>query len=139
MLSKKAKYALKAMLFIAKSSEEKVQTNDISNGEKIPRKFLEAIMVELRNKAFIFSNRGKNGGFKLAKPLNEITVGAIVRAIDGPLAPIPCVSKLYYQPCEECVEESTCEIKSVMQKVRDATSEILDNTTLEDLKNGKTF
>lgn len=135
MLSKKAKYALKALLFLAKHERKLFMIAEIAEVEKIPQKFLESIMLELKNNQLLFSMRGKNGGYKLAKEPSEISVGNVIRMIDGPLAQIPCVSKLYYQKCEECIDEVTCEIRLVMKKVRDSTSDILDGTTIEMLAN----
>jgi Rrf2 family protein len=134
MLSKKAKYALKALLFLSRPSDRGlVLISEIATAERIPRKFLEAILVDLKVHGLLHSLRGKNGGYKLAKDPDEISVGAVVRIIDGPLAPIPCVSHLYYRRCEECKDETSCEIRIVMKKVRDSTAQILDNTSLEDL------
>jgi Rrf2 family protein len=135
MLSKKAKYALKALLFLSRPSDRGlVLISEIATAERIPRKFLEAILVDLKVHGLLHSLRGKNGGYKLAKDPDEISVGAVVRIIDGPLAPIPCVSHLYYRRCEECKDETSCEIRIVMKKVRDSTAQILDNTSLEDLR-----
>ncbi|CAN5812114.1 Rrf2 family transcriptional regulator [soil metagenome] len=135
MLSKKTKYALKALLFLTKEKERGlVLISEIATTQKIPRKFLEAILVELKTQGVLLSLRGKKGGYQLAKEPKDISVGTIVRMMDGPLAPIPCVSHLYYRKCEECVEEQTCEIRLVMKKVRDATSQILDGTSLADME-----
>ncbi|QCR22568.1 Rrf2 family transcriptional regulator [Pontibacter sp. SGAir0037] len=135
MLSKKAKYALKALLYLTKQYEKGlVIISDISEKERIPRKFLEAILVDLKTNGILHSVRGKNGGYYLAKQPSEISMGNIIRAIDGPLAPIPCVSQLYYRKCDECIDEARCEIRIVMKKVRDATADILDNTFLTNLE-----
>lgn len=135
MLSKKAKYALKALLYLTKNANKGlVLISDISERERIPRKFLEAILVDLKTQGLLQSTRGKNGGYALVKDPAQISVGNIIRMIDGPLAPIPCVSHLYYRKCEECVDEVTCEIRIVMKKVRDATANILDTTYLTDLE-----
>ncbi len=137
MLTKKSKYAIKAMLFLAKDEANSLHLiSEISEKEKIPHKFLEAILLELKNNGLLFSLRGKNGGYKLAKPTTEIFIGNIIRMIDGPLAPIPCVSRLYYQKCEECIDEKTCEIRGLMKRVRDSTVAILDGTSLSELKSG---
>lgn len=134
MLSKKAKYALKALLYLTKQHEKGlVIISDIAEKQRIPRKFLEAILVDLKTNGILHSVRGKNGGYYLAKKPEEISVGSIIRMIDGPLAPIPCVSHLYYRKCDECTDEATCEIRIVMKRVRDATAEILDNTFLSNL------
>lgn len=134
MLSKKAKYALKALLYLTKNADKGlVLISDISEKERIPRKFLEAILVDLKTQGLLQSTRGKNGGYALVKDPSQISVGNVIRMIDGPLAPIPCVSHLYYRKCDECVDEVTCEIRIVMKKVRDATANILDTTFLTDL------
>lgn len=135
MLSKKAKYALKALLYLTKNADKGlVLISEIANSERIPRKFLEAILVDLKTQGVLQSTRGKNGGYSLAKDPAQISVGNVVRMIDGPLAPIPCVSHLYYRKCDECLNEETCEIRLVMKKVRDATASILDTTYLSDLQ-----
>ena len=135
MLSKKAKYALKALLYLSRQHERGLVTiSDIAEKERIPRKFLEAILVDLKTNGLLQSVRGKNGGYYLAKNPAQISVGNIIRMVDGPLAPIPCVSHLYYRKCDECKDEATCEIRIVMKKVRDATAEILDNTFLSNLE-----
>lgn len=108
--------------------------SEIAAAEKIPRKFLEAILVDLKTQGLLYSLRGKKGGYQLAKDANDISVGNVIRMIDGPLAAIPCVSHLYYRKCEECVDERSCEIRMVMKKVRDATSQILDGTSLAALE-----
>ena len=136
MLSKKAKYALKALIYLSKKKEkELVLISEISEQERIPKKFLEQILLEMKKHFILHSKRGKEGGYYIGKPQEEIFIGNVIRIIDGPLAPIPCVSKLGYQKCEECIDESTCEIRRLMQKVRDATCDILDNTTLKDIQN----
>lgn len=135
MLSKKAKYALKALLYLTRKSDQGlVLISDIATEERIPRKFLEAILVDLKTQGILQSTRGKNGGYALAKNPAQVSVGNIIRMIDGPLAAIPCVSHLYYRKCDECLDEETCEIRLVMKKVRDATAAILDTTYLSDLK-----
>ncbi len=140
MLSKKAKYALKALLYLTKKSDKGlVLISDIANEERIPRKFLEAILVELKTQQVVQSTRGKNGGYALCKDPSKVSIGNIIRMIDGPLAPIPCVSHLYYRKCDECVDEETCEIRIVMKKVRDATASILDTTFLTDLQKVNTL
>ncbi|KAA5539790.1 RrF2 family transcriptional regulator [Adhaeribacter rhizoryzae] len=135
MLSKKAKYALKALLYLTKNADKGlILISEIANTERIPRKFLEAILVDLKTQGVLQSTRGKNGGYSLAKDPAQVSVGNIVRMIDGPLAPIQCVSHLYYRKCDECLNEETCEIRLVMKKVRDATAAILDTTYLSDLQ-----
>ncbi|MFL5730456.1 MAG: RrF2 family transcriptional regulator [Cytophagaceae bacterium] len=135
MLTKKSKYALKALLYLAKNEEQLVQISELSTKENIPQKFLENILLELRNHGILYSKRGKDGGYKLGKTPEEITFGQIIRILDGPLAPIGCVSQIAYQKCDECIDEKTCNIRRVMKKVRDQTAEILDGTTLKDALN----
>ena len=135
MLSKKAKYALKALLFLSKNEDRgAILIAEISDAERIPKKFLEQILLELKKHGILQSKRGKEGGYFLGKQPNDIGIGQVVRIIDGPLAPIPCVSKMAYRRCDECIDEKTCEIRNLFLQVRDATIEILDNTTLEDIE-----
>ena len=131
MLTKKSKYALKALLYLARKNDL-TQISELSQKENIPQKFLENILLELRNKGILYSKRGKDGGYKLGKPPEAITFGQIIRILDGPLAPIGCVSLMAYQKCDECVDEETCNIRLVMKKVRDETAFILDGTSLKD-------
>jgi len=135
MLSKKAKYALKALLFLSKNEDRgAILIAEISDAERIPKKFLEQILLELKKHGILQSKRGKEGGYFLGKQPNDIGIGQVVRIIDGPLAPIPCVSKMAYRRCDECIDEKTCEIRNLFLLVRDATIEILDKTTLDDLE-----
>jgi len=135
MLSKKAKYALKALLFLSKNEDRGViLIAEISEKEGIPKKFLEQILLELKKQGILQSKRGKEGGYFLGRKPKDIGIGQVVRIIDGPLAPIPCVSKMAYRRCDECIDEKTCEIRNLFLQVRDATIEILDNTSLEDLE-----
>ena len=142
MLSKKAKYAIKALVFLAKANTEEkklVLIAEISEKERIPKKFLEQILLELRKNAILVSRRGKEGGYKFSKNPSEIFMGQIIRIIDGPLAMIPCVSHLFYEKCDECVSEELCTIRNVMKTVRDSTANILDTTSIQDLVDGKGF
>jgi Rrf2 family protein len=135
MLSKKAKYALKALLFLSKNTDRgAILIAEISETEGIPKKFLENILLELKKQGILQSKRGKDGGYFLGKTTDKIIIGHVVRIIDGPLAPIPCVSKMAYRRCDECIDEKTCEIRNLFLQVRDATIEILDNTTLKQLE-----
>ena len=134
MLSKKTKYALKAMMVLAKEyGQGPVLISDIAQREGIPRKFLELILLELRNQGVLQSKKGKGGGYFLGRPPQQISVGQIVRILEGPLAPLPCVSKTAYMRCRECRDERTCGIRMVMKEVRDSTAKILDSTTLADM------
>jgi Rrf2 family protein len=133
MLSMKAKYGLLAVLALARKSGKKlVLISELAESEKIPKKFLEQILRELKNHGILESKIGKGGGYYLSKEPHAITIGQIVRIIDGTLAPVPCVSQTAYSKCKECKDESSCAIRLVMKDVRDAISEILDRTTLAD-------
>ena len=134
-LSRKARYALRALYALAAHpGDGPVLIADLAERERIPRKFLEAILLELKNAGVLQSKKGKGGGYALAKAPEQITVGQVIRVIDGPLAPLPCVSEKAYVRCEECVDEATCGTRMVMKQVRDAMVAILDRTTLADVQ-----
>jgi Rrf2 family protein len=134
MLSHKSKYALKAAIVLAKEyGQGPVLISDIAQREAIPRKFLELILLELRNRGILQSKKGKGGGYFLGRPPQKVTLGEILRDIEGPLAPIGCVSHTGYVRCQDCRDERTCGIRMVMKDVRDATAKILDATTLADV------
>jgi Rrf2 family protein len=131
MLSQKAKYAIKALLTLARARDgDLVQANDVAERQNIPRKFLDLIFFELRRHGLVQSTRGREGGYMLALPAAEISIARIVRAVDGPLAPLPCASVVFYRRCADCTDEKTCEVRRLMREVRDAASAILDNTSL---------
>lgn len=130
MLSQKAKYAMKALIALARAEGQLLQAADISKQHNIPKKFLDLIFFELRGHGMVHSTRGRQGGYALALPPEKITIAAIVRAVDGPLAPLPCASVRFYRRCSDCRDEKTCEVRKVMREVRDAASAILDNMTL---------
>ena len=133
-LSKRGEYGLRAMIDLADwtSETQVVQIKDIATQEKIPVKFLEQILLTLKNAGLLQSKMGVGGGYYLAKPPEEITLGQIVRILDGPLAPTRCVSQMAYEPCG-CPDEETCGLRMVMLDVRNAIADILDNTTLADV------
>ena len=134
MISKKTKYALKALQYLAQNEKKgPILISELAEKERIPKKFLEAILLELNKKGILQSKKGKRGGYSLAKPPEQITMGQVIRILEGPLAPLPCVSQTAYMKCEECVDEQTCGIRLVMQEVRNATASILDGTTLRDV------
>lgn len=138
MLSKKAKYGLKAMFRLAKEfGKQPVLIADLAEQENIPRKFLELILLDLKKKGLLVSKMGKGGGYALARDPSKITIGQVVRVLDGPLAPLPCVSKTAYQKCDECVSERSCSIRLIMQQVREATATILDTTSLDEASKAK--
>ena len=135
MISKRTKYALKAMLALADQYEKgPVLIADLAEREGIPKKFLEQILLDLRNAGFIQSKKGKGGGYFLRRGPREIRLGQIIRMFDGPLALLPCVSQMAYQRCSECRDERTCGIRLIMKDVRDATAHILDNTSVADVQ-----
>ena len=135
MLTKKAKYGLKALLALARlyGQVEVMGIGEIAEKERIPLKFLEAILLELKSGGWLFSKRGRLGGYALALPPEAINLGAVLRELGGPFAPVPCVSKHSYEPCEECVDQEHCGIRVVMKEARDAMAAVLDNTTLADV------
>jgi Rrf2 family protein len=132
-LSKRGEYGLRAMLDLARCEPETniVQIREIAQREAIPVKFLEQIMLALKNAGLLHSKMGAGGGYYLSRPAGEITLGQIIRVLDGPLAPIRCVSQTAYESCG-CPDEETCGLRLVMLDVRDAISQILDHTTLAD-------
>lgn len=132
MISKKCKYAIKALLYLADNQSEvrSIFSTEIAENENIPQKFLETILRELRNFQLLQSKRGKTGGYKLLKKPSEIKLAELMRMMDGPIALLPCVSLNYYASCDEC-NETTCTIKPVFEKVRDQTLSILGNTSIE--------
>lgn len=133
MLSKKTKYALQAVMVLTREYQKgPVLISEIAGQENIPQKFLEAILLQLKNRGILGSKKGKGGGYFLGRPPEKITFGEIVRMMDGPLAPVPCVSETAYMPCTECNDERTCGIRMVMKEVREALAEILDSTTFRD-------
>ena len=132
MISKKCKYAIKALLYLADHQSEgrSIFSSEIAEQENIPKKFLETILRELRNFQFVQSKRGKAGGYKLLKEPKDINLADLMRAVDGPVAMLPCVSLNYYANCEEC-DEKICKIKPVFEEVRDKTLKILNATTID--------
>jgi Rrf2 family protein len=135
VLTKKGKYGLKAMVHLAQSASGcPVPVIEISETQQIPKKFLDAILCELRNSGFVYSKMGKGGGYSLARPASEITVGELVRAIDGPLAPVHCASKSRYRRCEDCFDENTCAVRRIMQQAQQALSDVLDNCSLAEMR-----
>jgi len=137
MLSHRAKYALRALQYLAQQEPgEAILISEIAERQAVPKKFLEIILVELKRASLVRSFRGRNGGYALAKPADAIFLGNIVRLMDGPLAALPCASLTAYRRCDDCHDEATCQIRRVFRKVRDATAAILDRTTLADIVRG---
>jgi Rrf2 family protein len=136
-LSKRGEYGLRAMIMMAEPAEKRealpmVQIKEIALREQISAKFLEQILLTLKNAGLLHSKMGIGGGYYLAKPATEITLGQIFRILDGPVAPIKCVSQMAYEPCG-CPDEETCGLRLVMGDVRNAIADILDNTSLADV------
>lgn len=134
MISNKTKYALKALTVLAQNyGKGPLLISKLAEKERIPKKFLEVILLSLKNTGILRSKQGKHGGYSLAKVPEAIALGDVIRILDGPLAPTPCTSQTAYQKCDECVDEKTCGIRLVMKEVRDATAAILDGTSLADM------
>jgi Rrf2 family protein len=134
MLSKKTKYGLKALTFIARSeSENPVRVSEIAKGEQIPQKFLESILLTLRKSGILGSKKGKHGGYYLRKEPSEILMTEVMRILEGPIAMVPCVSLNYYEKCDDCPNEATCSVNKLMIQVRDNTLQVFRNTSLADL------
>lgn len=134
MLSNKARYAMQALLLLTEEyGQHYVLIADLAERGRIPKKFLELILLELKNRGLLRSKKGRGGGYSLSRPADSITVGEVIRIVDGPLAPIPCVSKTAYSRCSDCVDEAACGVRLVMKGVRDAIAGILDSTTFADV------
>src|SRR5690349_24794525 len=133
MLSRKAKYALRALSVLALSDGNPVQARRLAEEAKVPAKFLEAILVELRDAGVVESRRGTIGGHRLARPAEQLMVGDVVRIIDGPIAPIRCASVTAYQPCADCIDPATCALRDLMGDVREAMSGVIDHRSLLEL------
>ena len=136
MLSMKAKYSLRALMVLARNERKLMQTKAIAKAADVPHKFLEAILSDLKNQGMVSSKRGMMGGYQLSRPADVITVGDVIRIMDGPLAPIRCASVTAYQHCEDCPDEAKCAIRDVMMDVRIAISGVLDQRTIADLLKG---
>ncbi|MFZ3337382.1 MAG: Rrf2 family transcriptional regulator [Xanthobacteraceae bacterium] len=135
MLTKKGKYGLKAMVHLAGLAPDKLaQVADIAETNSISKKFLDHILTELRHAGLVYSKKGKGGGYALARAPQDIAVGAIVRALDGPLAPIPCASVTAFRPCEDCGDLKTCPVRLIMIDARNAIANVLDRCTLAEMR-----
>ena len=135
MLPKKTKYAIKALIALRQTYEDKVPKRiiDIAQEEKIPKKFLESILLEMRKAGIVNSRMGLQGGYYLAKNPSEIRLSQVIRLTDGPIALVPCASLNYYEPCADCPDEATCRLRKIMIEVREASLLILEKNTLADL------
>lgn len=134
MLSKKTKYGLKALTYLASvDSKEPIQIAEIAKHENISQKFLESILLTLRRNGFLGSKKGKGGGYYLIKEPNEILMTAVMRVLEGPIALVPCVSLNFYEKCNDCPDENQCSVHKLMLQVRDSALEVYRNNTLADL------
>lgn len=133
MLSKKCKYAIHALVHMAKNPDEKYLIKEISETCNIPRKFLEAILLELNRAGVLSSKSGKGGGYMLRLPPDEVNLAEVVRLFDGAIALVPCATHKFYQPCDECEDEETCTVRHSFLEVRNATVELLKSQTLASL------
>ena len=136
MMSKKAKYAINAMVHLArKHGDGPITIGEIAEEENIPQKFLEAILLELKNAGLLSSKKGKGGGYYMIKPPADVNMADIMRLMDGPIALLPCVSFKHYERCDECKDENTCSIRQVFFEVRNKTVEMLKEASLDKVIN----
>jgi Rrf2 family protein len=131
VISQKAKYALRALVALARSGDS-MMIGEIAVKERIPRKFLEQILLELKRHGIVMSKRGKLGGYALLMPASQIMFGQVLRIIDGPIAPLPCLSRIAYRRCSDCHTEEECEIRRVFARVATSAREVLDRTSIAD-------
>ncbi|GAA4319388.1 Rrf2 family transcriptional regulator [Flaviaesturariibacter amylovorans] len=137
MLSQKAQYAFRALTYLADHYDEgPVLIADIAEKKRIPIKFLESILLQLKKAQILDSKKGKGGGYFIRQHPSETSIAAIIRTVDGPIAMLPCVSLYFYQRCANC-DEQNCGLHNIMEQVRDATLQILENKTIADLKSGQ--
>jgi len=134
MLTAKGKYGLKALVHMSRLPPGQLAlASDMSSANNIPKKFLDAILGDLRNGGIVQARKGKGGGYRLARPPEEIKIGAVVRVLDGPLAPIACASHTRYEACDDC-DVVTCQVRHMMLEVRNAIAEVLDHTNLAQMR-----
>lgn len=134
MLSKKTKYAIRALIALGNNfGKESINISTIAEQQRIPKKFLEQILLEMRNAGFLFSKKGAGGGYSLLKDPKEINLVQVIRLTGGPISQLPCVSLNFYHKCEECRDEETCGIRDAFLNVRDATLKVLSETSIADL------
>ncbi|RJF87559.1 Rrf2 family transcriptional regulator [Oleomonas cavernae] len=130
MISQKAKYAFKALIHLATYPGQTVQIDDIARATGVPRKFLEHILLDLKGHGLITSRRGRSGGYAMLRPPAEITVGAVLRLIDGPIAPLACISVNAYRRCDDCLDEAACAVRHLFTDVYSVILQVMDATTL---------
>lgn len=137
MLSRKTKYGLKALIYIARQDRSMpILISEIAENERISKKFLETILLDLKKFGILGSKMGKGGGYYLLKDPKEIKVASILRVLDGPIALLPCVSLNFYEKCDDCPSEDACSLNKLMIQVRDNALSILENKSLYDLAIG---
>ncbi len=135
MLSMKGKYGLKALFHLAGlPAGEVIQSSEIATAHGMSKKFLDAILADLRNGGFVYAKKGRSGGYCLSRSADEIMVGQALRVLDGPLAPIACASRTAYHRCQDCVDETVCPCGLTMLEVREAIASVLDNKSLSDMR-----
>jgi len=133
MLSNKAKYGLKALIYVAENRGRSVQSAEIAKTNNIPKKFLDAILLEITNNGFLISKKGRGGGYRLAYPPERISVGRVIRILDGPISTLPCVNESEFRICPDCMYQQPCRVRAFMLDVRDTVATILDKRILADL------
>jgi Rrf2 family protein len=134
MLTAKGKYGLKALVHLARlPAGETAQSQEIAAANNVPKKFLDAILGDLRNAGIVHSRKGPGGGYMLGRPARDIKVGNAIRILDGPLAPIACASRTAYRPCDDCKDVKTCAVRIAMTRARDAMAEVLDKMSIADM------
>ena len=134
MITMKTKYALKALCRLAVAPKgQPILIADIAEAEGIPRKFLELILAELKQHGILSSRKGRGGGYLLARRPEDVTVASVLRVLDGPIAPVPCLSRTAYQRCAECPNEATCGVRPVMREAQAAPVQVLESTTVADM------
>lgn len=135
MLTRKAKYAIKALSYLSQQTKL-VSARTIAEEANVPRKFLEAILSDLKEHGFVDSKHGTTGGYFLLKKPQHIHLASLYRIFDGPIAPVPCVSLNFYEPCDDCTDEHTCAIRAAMRRVRDETIRVLEGITIAHIVEG---
>lgn len=134
MISKKTKYGLKALSYLAKKEPNvPISILEVATTQNISQKFLEAILLDLKKRGFLGSKKGKGGGYYLLKPAKEISVASVFRALEGPIAWLPCVSLNYYEKCNDCTSEETCDLNRMMVQVRDNILAVVENKSIADI------
>ncbi len=133
MISKRCKYAIHALVHMARDPEEKYLIRDISSACNIPKKFLEAILLDLKRAGILGSKQGKGGGYTLRRSPADVNLAEVVRLFDGAIAAVPCATHKFYESCAECEDEHTCSVRAAFLEVRNATVEMLKSETLESM------